>query len=312
MFTHKLEKPSDRLYRFFARTGKNRYSNVAMGTGMTLVTQSSTATSVIVIALVNGGVLTLFQATGIIMGANVGTSLTSLLTTLTVFPIKYGFMLLTFIGATIKLSTKHKKWTYFANLFISIGILFVGLELMGNAFRHNPVLVDAFTNIFSSVTFPLLLILIGAVFTIIVQSSTAVIGILVVMVSQNLLDFYSVIYLIIGTNIGTSFTAIIVAIPANRDAKRVACIQVLFRLIGSIVFTMLVWPLQGILVPWYQRLITEPVWQLSVFHVIFNIGTMLMLLWFIRPLNWLAYKIIPKKPSEEGFVKEEQIIDVIQ
>jgi len=314
MFTHKLEKPSDRMYRFFAKTGRNRYTGVAMGTGLTMVTQSSTATSVIVIALVNGGVLTLFQATAIIMGANVGTSLTSLLTTLSAFPIRYGFMMLVFAGALIKLFTKRPKWIYAGNLFIGIGLLFVGLHIMSGAFSDNQILMDTFTDLFQAVTFPLLLILIGAVFTIIMQSSTAVIGILVVLVSQGLVDFSSVMFLIIGTNIGTTFTTIIVSLPANRDAKRVACVQVLFKLIGSAVFTIIFWPLQSLFVPWYQNLITQAVWQLSVFHVIFNVGTMFMLLWLIKPLNWLAYKIIPKKPSGEGFdvEAEEQIVDIVQ
>ena len=297
MLTSRFRNPSAKLYKYFETHCKNRTTSMLMGTGVTAVTQSSTATSVIAIALINGGVISLFQATGIIMGANVGSALTTLLTTFTAFPVATYFMLLGFVGASIKLAAKHEKWQVAADMMIAIGILFVGLHLMGRAFRDNVALRDAFEGMFERTTFPLLLILLGTTFTMIVQSSTAATGIFVVMIAEGLMPIQSGIFLVIGANVGTSFTAIIASLGANRAAKRVALVHVLFNVLGAVLFTAIVWPLSGVIMPWFGGLPVAPVWQLTIFHVIYNVGTMLALIGFIGPLNKLVTAIIPAKES---------------
>ena len=299
MLTNKFRCPSKKIYNYFETHCKNRTSSMLMGTGVTAITQSSTATSVIAIALINGGVISLFQATGIIMGANVGSALTTLATTFTAFPIATYFMLLTFVGASIQLVTKSDRWHYIGDILISIGIPFVGLHLMGRAFRDNETLTNAFQSMFEIVTNPMVLILLGTLFTMILQSSTAATGMYVVMIANDLMSIQAAIWLVIGANIGTSFTAIIASIAGNRSAKRVALMHVLFNVIGAVLFTAIIWPLQGILIPWYGGLAMAPVWQLTVFHAIYNVGTMLALIWFIHPLCKLVEWMIPDKKIKE-------------
>jgi len=298
MLSKTFGKPSEKLNRFFKKTGENRFANVSLGTAIVGVTQSSTPTSIIIISLVSGGVLTLFQATGLVMGINVGSSLTSLMFVFFSFRTRYFIMFFVFIGAVIKLSTKKEKWLNVANIFIVFGLLFVGISLMSSALSGNEVVVNFFEDVFSRVTFPLWLFLIGVIFTILVQSSSAVIGISVAMVGSGLLQFESAAFIAIGANLGTSFTAVIASISGNKAAKRVAAFHVLFNLLGSILFLAIVWPLQGVFFPWFQGLIYEPIVQISVFHVVFNFGTMLALIGFLKPLNKLVCLIIKDEPED--------------
>ena len=297
-------KPSEKLDRLFKEIGKNRFTNVGLGIGMVGITQSSTPTTVIIISLVSGGMLSLFQATGLIMGINIGSSLTSLLFVFSTFRIRYFIMFLVFIGAAMRLATKSEKSTQMANIFITFGLLFIGLGMMSSALGSNEIIVSFFQGVFTRVTFPLWLFLIGTIFATLIQSSSAAIGISVAMVASGLLPFESAIYIVIGANLGTSFTAIIASLACNRDAKRVALFHVLFNLLGAMLFLGIVWPFHGVLVPWYQSLIVEPVIQMSVFHVVFNFITMLVLISFIAPLNKLVCWMIKEKP-ESAFQGEE-------
>jgi phosphate:Na+ symporter len=303
-------QPSERLHRFFKKTGNNRFTNVGLGIVTVGITQSSTPTTVIVISLVSGGMLTLIQATGLIMGINIGSSLTSLLFVFSTFRIRYFIMFLIFVGAAIRMATKNEKWSKAANIFITFGLLFIGLGMMSSALGSNEIIVNFFQGVFSNITFPLWLFLIGTLFAALIQSSSAAIGISVAMVASGLLPFESAIFIVIGANLGTSFIAVIASLACNRDAKRVGLFHVLFNLLGSILFLAVVWPLQGILVPWYQGLIHEPVIQMSVFHVVFNTMTMLALIPFILPLNKLVCWII--KDKEEGTHKETRCGKLLQ
>jgi phosphate:Na+ symporter len=303
MLTKIFGVPSERLSRFFKATGQNRFTNVGLGIAAVGITQSSTPTTVIIISLVSGGILTLFQATGLIMGINIGSSLTSLLFVFSAFRIRYFIMFLVFIGAVIRLATKNEKWVKTANIFITFGLLFIGLGMMSSALGNNEIIVNFFEGVFSQVTFPLWLFLIGTVFAALIQSSSAAIGISVAMVASGLLQFEAAIFIVIGANLGTSFTAIIAALPGNRNAKRVGLFHVVFNFLGAILFLAIIWPLQGVLIPWYQGLITDPVIQMSVFHVVFNTVTMLALIWFIVPLNRLVCWII-KDQQEDMFQAE--------
>ena len=294
--------PSEKLDRFFKKTGENRFTNVGLGVAIVGITQSSTPTTVIIISLVSGGMLTLLQATGLVMGINIGSSLTSLLFVFSAFRIRYFIMFLVFVGAVMRLATKNEKWVKTANIFITFGLLFIGLGMMSSALGSNAVIVGFFEGVFSTITFPLWLFLIGTAFAALVQSSSAAIGISVAMVASGLLQFESAIFIVIGANLGTSFTAIIASLAGNRNAKRVGLFHVLFNFLGAVLFLAIVWPLQGALVPWYQGLISDPVIQMSVFHVVFNTVTMLALISFIVPLNKLVCWII--KDKQEAVLPE--------
>jgi len=292
-------RTSERLERFFKKTGKNRFTNVGVGIGMVGITQSSTPTTVIIICLVSGGMLSLLQATGLIMGINIGSSLTSLLFVFSAFRIRYFIMFLVFIGAAMRLATKNEKWVRSANIFITFGLLFIGLGMMSSALGNNEIIVGFFEDVFGRVTFPLWLFLIGTIFAALIQSSSAAIGISVAMVASGLLPFESAIFIVIGANLGTSFTAIIASLSGNRNAKRVGLFHVIFNLLGATLFLAIVWPLHGVLVPWYQGLISEHIIQMSVFHVVFNVITMLALIAFIVPLNKLVCWMIKDKPEDK-------------
>ncbi|MCL2873752.1 MAG: Na/Pi symporter [Defluviitaleaceae bacterium] len=291
-------RPSEKLNKFFKKTGENRFTNAGLGIAAVGITQSSTPTTVIIISLISGGMLTLLQATGLIMGINIGSSLTSLLFVFSTFRIRYFIMFLVFVGAVMHLATKNEKSIKIANIFITFGLLFIGLGMMSSALGSNEIIVGYFEGVFARITFPLWLFLIGTLFAALIQSSSAAIGISVAMVASGLLPFESAIFIVIGANLGTSFTAIVASLPGNRNAKRVGLFHVLFNLLGAILFLAIVWPLQDILVPWYQGLIVDPIIQMSVFHVIFNTITMLALISFIIPLNKLVCWIIKDKQDD--------------
>jgi len=311
MLTKIFGRPSERLDRFFKKTGKNRLTNVGLGIVTVGITQSSTPTTVIIISLVSGGMLSLFQASGLIMGINIGSSLTSLLFVFSAFRIRYFIMFLVFLGATMRLVTKNEKRVRLANICITFGLLFIGLGMMSSALGSNEIIVGFFEGVFARITFPLWLFLIGTVFAALIQSSSAAIGISVAMVASGLLPFESAIFIVIGANLGTSFTAIIASLACNRDAKRVGLFHVLFNLLGAFLFLAIVWPLQGVLVPWYQGLIHDPVIQMSVFHVVFNTVTMLALVFFLTPLNKLVCWIMKDRQEQEevcAIITQEQEI----
>jgi phosphate:Na+ symporter len=295
MLSKGFGKPSEKLNRFFKKTERNRFANVGLGIAAVGVTQSSGPTTVIIISLVSGGMLSLFQGTSLVMGINIGSSLTSLMFVFTAFRIRYFIMFLIFVGSVMLLATKKEKWVRMANIFITFGLLFIGMGLMSSALSSNQVIVNFFENVFSRVTFPLWLFLIGTIFATLIQSSSAAIGISVAMVGSGLLPFESAMFIVIGANLGTSFIAIIASLPCNQNARRVGLFHVLFNLLGSLLFLAVMWPLQGVFVAWYQGLIADPVIQMSVFHVIFNTVTMLALVLFIHPLNKFVCWVIKDK-----------------
>jgi len=301
-------KPSERLYRFFKRTGENRFANVGLGIAAVGITQSSGPTTVIVIGLINGGMLTLLQATGLVMGINIGSSLTSLMFIFMTFRIRYFIMFLVFVGAAMRLATKNEKLVRVANICITFGLLFIGMSMMGSALRDNEIIVGFFESVFTRITFPLWLFLIGTVFAVLIQSSSAAIGVAVAMVASGLLPFESAVYLVIGANLGTSFIAVVASLPGNRNAKRVGIFHVIFNLLGSILFLAVIWPLQGIFIPWFQGLIYDPVIQMSVFHVVFNTITMLALISFIKPLNRLVCWIMKDKPNKPSDILQAETV----
>ena len=294
MLSKVFGKPSERLRGFFRKTGTNRFVNIGLGVAAVGITQSGTPTTIIVLSLVSGGMLSLLQATGLIMGINIGSSLTSLLFVFLTFRIKYFIMFLVFVGAAIRLATKNEKWVHAANICIAFGLLFIGLDLMSSALGNSEIIAGFFEGVFSSVTFPLWLFLVGTAFAALIQSSSAAIGIMVI---SGLLPFESAIYIVIGANLGTSFTAMIASLPLNWNAKRAGLFNVLYNLLGAILFLAIVWPLQEVLLPWYQGLIYEPIIQLSVFHIAFNTVTMLVLVSFITPLNRIVCWIIKDKST---------------
>jgi len=299
VFSGFFKRNNHKVKNAFAKIGENRFFNAGIGAGTTVAVQSSTATTVTIVGLISAGVMTLPQATAAIIGANVGSALSDMLLSLSAFRIRYIFMAFTFVGVLGKAFTKRNNWFCKASdLFISFGLIFIGLNLMRSAFSDNIHLTEFFTNMFEVVRFPLLLVLLGFLLTAIIQSSSASVGLYIAMAANGVFGIETVLYLVIGSSLGTTLTMMLAAIPANRDAKRAALIHLFYNLFGTILFVTLIWSAGHILIPPFTRLIPSLIWQISVFSVILNLTTALILIWLVKPLTALVRKIIPDKPDK--------------
>lgn len=295
-----LEKSAGKgMKGLLGRISNNRLAGVGIGAGVTAIIQSSSATSVMVIGFVNAGIMTLTQATSIIMGANIGTTITGVIVSLKSLGISDYMSLLAFVGVMMTFF-KGDKLKQIGGILCGFGLIFVGLDLMGSAFDNNVEIVNFFSNLFTQISFPLLLILFGAVFTGIIQSSSAATGIFITMVGVGALTVENALFLVLGSNIGTCVTAALASIGATVNAKRTALIHLAFNVIGSIAFTIFLWIFKDLAVSLLQGMLpNNPQMQLAWFHVIFNVTTTLLLLPFIKQLVQFAKFVIPDKSKAE-------------
>lgn len=292
------------MKRLLEKISGNRFAGVGIGAGVTAIIQSSSATSVMVIGLVNAGVMTLMQATPIIMGANIGTTITGVLVALKNDYFNMLMYALAFAGVMMGFAKKEK--IKLAGLLCSgLGLIFVGLNVMSSeeAFG-NDLVKSMFTNIFERIDFPLLLILVGAVFTALIQSSSAATGVVITMVGTGVLPLDLALFIVLGANIGTCVTALLASIGANANSKRVALIHFTFNVIGTAFFTAIIWiftePVVNLLVSAFPS--DDPMalqMRVSLFHVIFNVTTTLLLLPFVRQLVNYSCAVIKDKNEED-------------
>ncbi len=286
------------LKRLLGTISGNRFAGVGIGAGVTAIIQSSSATSVMVIGFVNAGIMTLFQAVAIIMGANIGTTITGIIVSLKALPVSDFAMLLAFIGVMMTFF-KSDRVKQIGNVLCGFGLIFVGLELMGNSLKNSAELNAFFISLFQKINFPLLLILCGTVFTALIQSSSAATGIFISMVGAGSLTLGDAIFLVLGSNIGTCITAVLACIGTTTNAKRTALIHLTFNVIGTILFTAIIWPLKRQVVELLSSLPVEPEMRLAWFHVVFNVSTTLVLLPFIKQLVKFAMFLIKDKEEKE-------------
>ena len=299
-----LEKSAgEGMKKMLGRISNNRISGVGIGAGVTAIIQSSSATSVMVIGLVNAGVMTLMQATPIIMGANIGTTITGVLVALKNDYFNMLMYLFAFAGVMMGFFKKEK--IKIAGLLCSgLGLIFVGLNVMSSeqAFG-NPLVESMFQGIFSVIDFPLLLILVGIIFTALIQSSSAATGVVITMVGSGVLPLDLALFIVLGANIGTCVTALLASVGANANSKRVALIHFTFNVVGTVFFTAIVWlfkePMINLLVSLFPG--SDPMslqMRVSVFHVIFNVTTTVLLLPFVKQLVQYSCKVIRDKKEE--------------
>ena len=303
-----LEKSAGNgMKRLLEKISNNRFSGVGIGAGVTAIIQSSSATSVMVIGLVNAGVMTLMQATPIIMGANIGTTITGVLVALKNDFFDMAMYILAFAGVMMGFAKKEKV-KLAGSLCCGLGLIFVGLEVMSSeqAFG-NPLVEEMFIGIFERVNFPLLLILIGVIFTALIQSSSAATGVVITMVGTGVLPLDLALFIILGANIGTCVTALLAAMGANANSKRVALIHFTFNLIGTVVFSAIIWIFKDQVVdiltsafPATDKMSLQM--RVSLFHVIFNVTTTVLLLPFVKYLVKYSCTVIKDKTvSAESF-----------
>ncbi len=302
------------MKKMLEKISNNRFSGVGIGAGVTAIIQSSSATSVMVIGLVNAGVMTLMQATPIIMGANIGTTITGVLVALKNDYFNMLMYILAFAGVMMGFFKKEK--IKIAGLLCSgLGLIFVGLNIMSSeqAFG-NPLVENMFTDIFKTIDFPLLLILVGIIFTGLIQSSSAATGVVITMVGTGVLPLELALFIILGANIGTCVTALLASVGANANSKRVALIHFTFNLIGTAVFTALIWifkePAINFLVSVFPG--EDPMalqMRVSIFHVIFNVTTTCILLPFTKHLVKYSCMIIKDKNETEEAITLKYVDD---
>ena len=290
------------MKRLLEKISKNRFWGVGIGAGATAIVQSSSATSVMVIGLVNAGVMSLMQATPIIMGANIGTTITGVLVALKNDYFNTAMYLLAFAGVMMGFFRKEKI-KIAGNLCCGLGLIFVGLNVMSSEQAFGNELVERlFINLFQKMNFPLLFTFVGAVFTALIQSSSAATGVVITMVGTGVLPLELALFIILGANIGTCVTALLASVGANANSKRVAFIHFTFNCIGTLLFTVLIWILKT---PTVNLLIslfpgndpTSIQMRVSAFHVIFNVATTALLLPFVKPLVQLS-KVAIKDRAE--------------
>lgn len=276
----------------------NRFAAVLVGFVITTLIQSSSTTTVMVVGFVNTGIMNLTQAIGVIMGANIGTTTTSILVSLDIgkyAPIAIG------IGVFLSMLTKKTTKKHIGLAITGFGMLFLGMTLMKDAMEplaNSPVFSEWLTNANN----PFVAILIGTVITAVIQSSAASIGILQALASQGLIPLHFAAYVIYGQNIGTCITALISSIGTKKNSKRTAVMHVLFNVFGTVIFIILTKLLP--FTDWIESLTDNTMMQLSLVHIIFNVvSTLIMFPFADKVLVKLACLIVPDKKdsSEDDF-----------
>ena len=280
----------NRMKQILERLTANRFLGVLVGAGITALIQSSSATTVMTVGFVNSGLMTLKQAVWIIMGANVGTTITGQLIALDIGALA---PLIAFVGVMSLIFSKNKKVQHVGGIIAGIGVLFIGMGMMSDAMvplRDSETFIHMVTK-FSN---PLLGILVGAVFTAIIQSSSASVGILQALAMGGVINLHSAVFVLFGQNIGTCITALLASVGTSRNAKRTTLIHLMFNVIGTALFVTLC-----ILTPFTDFVIgltpDNPVAQIANVHTIFNISTTLILLPFGALLEKIAIAILPDK-----------------
>lgn len=289
------EAAGDKMKMILEKLTSNRFLGVLVGALITAVIQSSSATTVMVVGFVNSGLMTLRQAIWIIMGANIGTTITGQLVALNVGEMA---PIMAIIGVVLVTFVSNKKLNSIGEIIAGLGVLFIGMGMMGDAMyplRES----DVFINLMTSISNPFIAVLVGAGFTALIQSSSASVGILQTLANSGLIGLSSSIYIIFGQNIGTCITAALASIGANRGAKRTTIIHLSFNIIGTIIFMAAIQfiPLVGLM----ESITSNPAAQIANTHTTFNIVTTLILLPFGNYLALLAEKILP--------IHEEEIND---
>ena len=304
MMSNGLEAAAgNRMKKILEKLTANRFLGVVVGAVITAVIQSSSATTVMVVGFVNSGMMTLQQAVWIIMGANVGTTITGQLIALDVGAIA---PLFAFIGVAFIVFLKNERLHHYGKIIAGLGILFIGMDMMSAAMvplRES----ETFVNIITRFSNPVLGILAGAIFTAIIQSSSASVGILQALASSGVIGLPQAVYVLFGQNIGTCITAVLASIGTSRVAKRTTIIHLLFNIIGTTLFTIIciLTPFTTLVEGFTPNNVSA---QIANMHTIFNITTTILLIPFGTYLAKLATRILPDLPEERDDVMHLEYI----
>ncbi|MFA9465249.1 MAG: Na/Pi cotransporter family protein [Velocimicrobium sp.] len=296
----------NRMKNLLKALTSNRLLAISVGALITAIIQSSSATTVMVVGFVNAGLFDLTQAVGVIMGANIGTTITAWLVSMNewgeILKPEFYAPVIIGIGAFILLFSKDHKKKQVGEILVGFSLLFIGLSFMSGSikpYRDAPIFVNAFKLFGEN---PILGILTGAVITAIIQSSSASVGILQTLAMNGVVSWSAAVFITLGQNIGTCVTALLSSVGAHRTAKRAAIIHLLFNLIGAVLFGIISFVVFTIVPQWAGRTINSV--EISIFHTVFNITNTLVLLPFANGLVTLS-GIIVKKGEEATYQESE-------
>ena len=292
----------NRMKSILEKLTANRFLGVAVGAGITAVIQSSSATTVMVVGFVNSGLMSLRQAVWIIMGANIGTTITGQLIALDVGALA---PLMAFAGVALVVFFKNPKLHNYGSIVAGLGVLFIGMDMMSAAMKP---LADepAFVSLMTRFENPILGILAGAAFTALIQSSSASVGILQALAASGAISFSSAVFVLFGQNIGTCITAVLASIGTSRNAKRTTLIHLMFNITGTVIFTIVcvLFPLPALVASFSPENIPS---QIANMHTLFNIVTTLLLLPLGTQMAALAERILPEPAEKTEEEKREMM-----
>lgn len=301
-----------------AKVSNNRFAGVGIGAAVTAIINSSSATTVMIVGFVNVGLMSLTQAGAIIMGANIGTTISAQIMSLQSININMAavFSAVAAAGLVINMTGKSGRSKQIGNILIGIGFIFIGLQFMSDAVKvltADEVIAPKLDALFLSIGNPFLLFLIGVVLTGLLQSSAAITGILIALAGSGLITIEQAMFITMGSNIGTCATSLIASMGTSTNARRAAVIHLLFNVLGCAVFFILMLAFQKYVVEGIIFVSGGSVErQIANFHTLFNLLTTLVLLPFLKPLVKLAQVIVPerKKMQKQGDFKylDERIL----
>lgn len=326
---HNIEKFAGKSIRtLMGKATVNRFAGVGTGAAITALVNSSSATTVMIVGFVNIGIMSLTQAVSVIMGANIGTTVSAFIMALSSadgssLSIAGVFALISFIGFAITISSKKERLKQLGCILEGVGLIFIGLNVMSGAVSElvgSENIGSSIENLFQSLgngkgtlTWEVIvLFLLGALLTALMQSSGALTAIVISLAGSDLISLQMAMCIILGTNVGTCFTSIISSMGANANAKRAAVVHLLFNVTGSVIFMFPVAFAGKYIARFFDSFIAETEWQIAIFHMIFNLFTTAILLPFINVLVKLSCLIVRDKHREikvdEGELLDERLL----
>lgn len=325
MMGHNIEKAAGKsIRRLMGKATVNRFAGVGTGAAVTALVNSSSATTVMIVGFVNVGLMTLTQAASVIMGANIGTTVSAFIMALSTadgaqLSIASLFALVSFVGFVLTIASKREKLKQLGCILEGLGLIFIGLNVMSRAVSdlvmHDRI-GSSIENLFISLgngkgtlTWEVIvLFLLGALLTALMQSSGALTAIVISLAGTDLISMQMAMCIILGTNVGTCFTSVLSSMGASANAKRAAVIHLLFNVAGSIVFIFPVAFAGKYIADFFDSFIADTEWQIALFHMVFNLLTTALLLPFIKHLVGLSTLIVRDKPNKKS--DENELLDL--
>ena len=310
LLTSNIEQlATGKIKELFGRTADKRLVNVGIGAATTALIQSSGVTTVLIVGFVNVGVISLYQAAAMIMGANIGTTVTAQIAALSAFPITTYIQTLVFAGMMMSMVCKRDDMKKTGLILSGLGLVFVGLSLMSDSMKSSQAAVQG---LFETVTNPFLLLLAGVLLTALVQSSSATTSIIIAMSVAGLTvgtGGNEVLYIILGTNIGSCVTALMSSVTAGANARRAGLIHLMFNTVGSVIFftLLLCWP--DFMDLTFRRWFPAAATQIAMFHTFFNVTCTVLFLpfcgWFVKA----SQRLIPEEEVQapESYLDERML-----